>query len=260
MGGTTYGVRPLARSGPLHRGARHASPMLTPRFPLGAFSVRRPKRRSKRKKISPSCTVIAPTPAARLASRKTAPPSGSPAGAIACATTAALMFIDLRDHYGADAMRRRPGFAGLRASGESCVPKASCASTGDVRKRPGRHGKPEMPTGLIEVYVTRDRSAGAGGRSAVPVFGDQPYPEDMRLRYRFLDLRRETLHQNIMLRGRMIDSIRRRMKEQGFFEFQTPILTASSPEGRARLPGAVAPASGQVLRAAAGAAAVQAAR
>ena len=65
----------------------------------------------------------------------------------------------------------------------------------------------------------------------MPVFGDQEYPEEIRLKYRFLDLRREQLHNNIMKRGQIIDSIRRRMKEQGFFEFQTPILTASSPEG-----------------------------
>jgi aspartyl-tRNA synthetase len=63
-----------------------------------------------------------------------------------------------------------------------------------------------------------------------PVFGDLPYPEDMRLRYRFLDLRREKLHQNIVLRGQVIDSLRRRMKGKGFFKFQSPILTASSPQ------------------------------
>src|SRR6516165_4940591 len=65
----------------------------------------------------------------------------------------------------------------------------------------------------------------------MPVFGEQEYPEDIRLKYRFLDLRRERLHRNIMMRGAVIESIRRRMREQGFFEFQTPILTASSPEG-----------------------------
>ena len=69
------------------------------------------------------------------------------------------------------------------------------------------------------------------GELPMPVFGDQEYPEDIRLTYRFLDLRRERLHRNIMMRGAVINSIRRRMKEQGFFEFQTPILTASSPEG-----------------------------
>ena len=72
---------------------------------------------------------------------------------------------------------------------------------------------------------------GPAGELPMPVFGDQEYPEEIRLKYRFLDLRRERLHQNIMKRGAIIDSIRRRMKEQGFFEFQTPILTASSPEG-----------------------------
>ena len=93
----------------------------------------------------------------------------------------------------------------------------------------------------------------------MPVFGEQDYPEETRLTYRFLDLRREKLHQNIMKRGAIIDSLRRRMKESGFFEFQTPILTASSPEGARDFLVPVAPASGQVLRAAAGAAAVQAA-
>ena len=100
---------------------------------------------------------------------------------------------------------------------------------------------------------------GPAAELPMPVFGDQEYPEETRLKYRFLDLRREQLHQNIMKRGAIIDSIRRRMKEQGFFEFQTPILTASSPGRRARLSGAVAHPSGQILCAAAGAAAVQAA-
>jgi aspartyl-tRNA synthetase len=88
-----------------------------------------------------------------------------------------------------------------------------------------------MPTGLIEVYVREIEVLGPAGELPLPVFGDQPYPEETRLKYRFLDLRREKLHQNIMLRGRIIDSLRQRMKGQGFFEFQTPILTASSPEG-----------------------------
>ncbi len=88
-----------------------------------------------------------------------------------------------------------------------------------------------MPTGMVEVYVRDIEVLGPAGDLPMPVFGDQPYPEDTRLRYRFLDLRREKLHQNIMLRGRVIDSLRARMKAQGFFEFQTPILTASSPEG-----------------------------
>jgi aspartyl-tRNA synthetase len=102
---------------------------------------------------------------------------------------------------------------------------------GLVRKRPAGTENPEMPTGLIEVYVREIEVLGPAGDLPLPVFGDQPYPEDTRLKYRFLDLRRERLHQNIMLRGRVIDSLRARMKAGGFFEFQTPILTASSPEG-----------------------------
>src|SRR5204862_1868275 len=90
---------------------------------------------------------------------------------------------------------------------------------------------PDLPTGAVEVYVSEIEVLGPSGELPLPVFGEQEYPEDIRLKYRFLDLRREKLHQNIMTRGAIIDSLRRRMKEQGFFEFQTPILTASSPEG-----------------------------
>ena len=90
---------------------------------------------------------------------------------------------------------------------------------------------PELPTGAVEIYVSEIEVLGPAGELPLPVFGEQEYPEDIRLKYRFLDLRREKLHQNIMTRGAIIDSMRRRMKEQGFFEFQTPILTASSPEG-----------------------------
>ena len=102
---------------------------------------------------------------------------------------------------------------------------------GRVRKRPAGTENPDMPTGPVEVYVTEIEVFGPAAELPMPVFGEQNYPEDMRLRYRFLDLRREKLHQNIMLRGQIIDSLARRMKAQGFFEFQTPILTASSPEG-----------------------------
>src|SRR6267154_1400315 len=88
-----------------------------------------------------------------------------------------------------------------------------------------------MPTGQVEIYIDEIEVLGAAGELPMPVFGDQEYPEETRLTYRFLDLRREKLHNNIMKRGAIIDSIRRRMKDGGFFEFQTPILTASSPEG-----------------------------
>src|SRR5574337_2192879 len=102
---------------------------------------------------------------------------------------------------------------------------------GLVRKRPAGTENPDMATGEIEVYGQEIEVLGPAGELPMPVFGDQPYPEDTRLKYRFLDLRREKLHENIMLRGRVIDSLRARMKAEGFNEFQTPILTASSPEG-----------------------------
>jgi aspartyl-tRNA synthetase len=102
---------------------------------------------------------------------------------------------------------------------------------GKVRRRPDGTDNPELPTGNVELYVSDIEVLGAADELPMPVFGEQEYPEDIRLKYRFLDLRREKLHQNIMTRGAIIDSMRRRMKAQGFFEFQTPILTASSPEG-----------------------------
>ena len=102
---------------------------------------------------------------------------------------------------------------------------------GKVRKRPDGTENPDLPTGAVEVYIREIEVLGPAAELPMPVFGDHDYPEEIRLKYRFLDLRREKLHQNIMVRGQVIDSIRRRMKECGFFEFQTPILTASSPEG-----------------------------
>jgi aspartyl-tRNA synthetase len=102
---------------------------------------------------------------------------------------------------------------------------------GWVRARPEGTENPELPTGELEIHATDVEVLGRAGELPMPVFGDQEYPEDIRLKYRFLDLRREHLHRNIMKRGDVIDWLRRRMREQGFFEFQTPILTASSPEG-----------------------------
>src|SRR5207244_6673739 len=90
---------------------------------------------------------------------------------------------------------------------------------------------PELPTGMVEVYVSEIEVLGPAAELPLPVFGEQEYPEDIRLKYRFLDLRREKLHQNIMTRGAIVDSMRKRMKEQGFFEFQTRVLRASSAEG-----------------------------
>jgi len=103
--------------------------------------------------------------------------------------------------------------------------------SGSVGARPAGNENPDLPTGAVEVFISAIEVLGEAGELPLPVFGEQEYPEEIRLKYRFLDLRRERLHRNIMKRGAIIDSIRRRMKEGGFFEFQTPILTASSPEG-----------------------------
>jgi aspartyl-tRNA synthetase len=141
-----------------------------------------------------------------------------------------LLFIDLRDHYGLTQCVVDPDSPAFREA-EKLRSEFVIRIDGKVRKRPPGTENPDMPTGLVEVYGSEIEVLGPAGDLPLPVFGDQPYPEDTRLRYRFLDLRREKLHQNIMLRGQVIDSLRRRMKGQGFFEFQTPILTASSPEG-----------------------------
>jgi aspartyl-tRNA synthetase len=141
-----------------------------------------------------------------------------------------VLFIDLRDHYGLTQCVVDPDSPAFRDA-EQLRSEFVVRVDGLVRARPPGTENPEMPTGLIEVYVQEIEVLGPAGDLPLPVFGDQPYPEDTRLRYRFLDLRREKLHRNIMLRGQVIDSLRSRMKGQGFFEFQTPILTASSPEG-----------------------------
>jgi len=141
-----------------------------------------------------------------------------------------VLFIDLRDHYGLTQCVVDPDSPAF-AQAEKLRSEFVIRVDGKVRKRPAGTENADMSTGLIEVYVREIEVLGPAGDLPLPVFGDQPYPEDTRLRYRFLDLRREKLHHNIMLRGQIIDSLRRRMKGQGFFEFQTPILTASSPEG-----------------------------
>ena len=102
---------------------------------------------------------------------------------------------------------------------------------GKVKARLAGTENANLPTGAVEVFATAIEVLGPSAELPLPVFGDLEYPEDTRLKYRFLDLRREKLHNNIMLRTKVIDSMRRRMKDSGFSEFQTPILTASSPEG-----------------------------
>jgi aspartyl-tRNA synthetase len=141
-----------------------------------------------------------------------------------------VLFIDLRDHYGITQCVADPDSAAFKDA-EKLRSEWVVRMEGKVRRRPEGTDNPELPTGHVEIYVSDIEVLGAAAELPLPVFGDQEYPEDIRLKYRFLDLRREKLHQNIMTRGAIIDSMRRRMKKQGFFEFQTPILTASSPEG-----------------------------
>src|SRR5436853_46009 len=141
-----------------------------------------------------------------------------------------VLFIDLRDHYGITQCVADPDSPAFKDA-EKLRSEWVVRIDGKVRARPAGTENPDLPTGAVEVYVSEIEVLGPSGELPLPVFGEQEYPEDIRLKYRFLDLRREKLHQNIMTRGAIIDSMRRRMKEQGFFEFQTPILTASSPEG-----------------------------
>jgi aspartyl-tRNA synthetase len=141
-----------------------------------------------------------------------------------------LMFIDLRDHHGLTQLvlsPETPGFAAVeRLRAESVI-----RIDGEVVARDAEARNPNLPTGEIEIRVKSLDVLSEAAELPLPVFGEPDYPEDIRLRYRYLDLRRDTLHKNIVLRSRVIDSIRRRMVGAGFTEFQTPILTASSPEG-----------------------------
>ena len=141
-----------------------------------------------------------------------------------------VLFIDLRDHYGITQVVADPDSPSFKDA-EKLRSEWVVRVDGKVRRRPTGTENPELPTGAVEVYAREIEVLGPAAELPMPVFGEQEYPEDIRLKYRFLDLRRERPHQNIIRRGEVIESIRRRMKEQGFFEFQTPILTASSPEG-----------------------------
>src|SRR5438876_8852687 len=141
-----------------------------------------------------------------------------------------VLFIDLRDHYGLAQVVADPDSPAFKTA-ETLRSEWVVRIDGKVRKRPAGTENLELPTGQVEVFINDIEVLGPAAELPMPVFGDQEYPEDIRLKYRFLDLRREKLHNNIMLRGAVVDSMRKRMKEQGFFEFQTPILTASSPEG-----------------------------
>jgi len=141
-----------------------------------------------------------------------------------------VLFIDLRDHYGLTQVVADPDSKAFKLA-ETLRAEWVVRIDGKVRRRPAGTENPDLPTGQVEIYIDEIEVLGSAAELPMPVFGEQDYPEEIRLKYRFLDLRRDHLHANIMLRGKVIDSIRRRMKEGGFFEFQTPILTASSPEG-----------------------------
>ena len=141
-----------------------------------------------------------------------------------------LLFIDLRDHYGLTQIVIDPASPAFKAA-EKLRSEWVVRVDGKVQPRPAGTENRDLPTGLIEIAVSEIAVHSEAKELPLPVFGDTEYPEDIRLKYRFLDLRRDRIHGNIMKRGAIIDSLRSRMKAQGFFEFQTPILTASSPEG-----------------------------
>jgi aspartyl-tRNA synthetase len=141
-----------------------------------------------------------------------------------------VLFIDLRDHYGITqvlADSDSPAFADLEKVRAEWVIRID----GRVKARDESLVNAKIPTGEIEVYATAVEVLGAAEELPMPVFGEVDYPEETRLTYRFLDLRREGMHRNMMLRSNVVRWLRMKMWEQGFNEFQTPIITASSPEG-----------------------------
>ena len=169
-----------------------------------------------------------------------------------------VLFIDLRDHYGITQVVADPDSPAF-ALAEKLRSEWVVRIDGKVRNRPEGTVNPDLPTGQVEVYIDEIEVLGPAAELPMPVFGEQDYPEDIRLKYRFLDLRREHLHNNIMLRG-----ARDRLDPHPHEGRRLLRIPDADPDRvvagrRARLPGAVAPASRQVLRAAAGAAAVQAA-
>ena len=141
-----------------------------------------------------------------------------------------LLFIDLRDHYGLTQLVFDPDSSAFSVA-EKISAESVIKVSGKVVKRTDDTINSNLPTGDIEVYVKEIEILSKSEELPLPVFGEPDYPEDIRLKYRFLDLRRETLHNNIVMRSKIIQSIRKRMIEKDFLEFQTPIMTASSPEG-----------------------------
>ncbi|SLN56607.1 Aspartate--tRNA ligase [Roseovarius gaetbuli] len=141
-----------------------------------------------------------------------------------------VLFIDLRDHYGVTQLLCDPDspvFAEVeKLRSEYCI-----RIDGSVKARDDSLINAKIPTGEIEVFIRDLEVLGASAELPLMVFGDQEYPEETRLRYRYLDLRREAMQRNMTLRSDVVASMRRRMWDKGFREYQTPIITASSPEG-----------------------------
>jgi aspartyl-tRNA synthetase len=140
------------------------------------------------------------------------------------------LFIDLRDHYGISQVVVYPT-SNFYEDLKRCTSESVVTVTGKLLRRDQDAINSEIPTGEVELRADEAIIESAAAPLPLPVFGEQDYPEEIRLKHRYLDLRRETLHKNIILRGEVINSLRSRMIKQGFTEFQTPILTASSPEG-----------------------------
>ncbi|MCH8172181.1 MAG: aspartate--tRNA ligase [Proteobacteria bacterium] len=141
-----------------------------------------------------------------------------------------LLFVDLRDHFGLTQCVVDVDSPVFKAV-EAVRPESVITVTGEIVPRTEDTINKDLPTGEVELAIAEFTVQGPAGDLPMPVFGEADYPEDIRLKYRFLDLRREKMHKNIVLRSNIISSIRKRMIGQGFMEFQTPILTASSPEG-----------------------------
>ena len=141
-----------------------------------------------------------------------------------------LLFIDLRDHYGMTqcVIENNNKFFPIL---EKSKPESVLKISGKVVKRSSGTENLELKTGKIEIYIKTVEVLSNAKELPMPVFGEQDYPEDIRLKYRFLDLRRDEMHKNIILRSKVISFIRSEMIKLGFLEYQTPILTSSSPEG-----------------------------
>ena len=169
-----------------------------------------------------------------------------------------VLFIDLRDHYGITQVVADPDSPAFKVA-ETLRSEWVVRIDGKVRRRPEGTVNPDLPTGEVEVYIREIEVLGRAAELPMPVFGEQEYPEDIRLRYRFLDLRREHLHRNIMKRGAVIELVAPADERAGLLRIPDPDSHGFVAGRRARFSGALAPASRQVLRAAAGAAAIQAA-